>query len=338
MRALKKIIIFVIVAAVIAAAAYFGYGYYQKWKGEKEPAGEVSANYADGVLTVEGSGRMPNYSSAGSDREWDSYKDELTNVVIGSGITGIGKNAFMNMTAMTEARIGSDVEIIDVNAFNGCSSLESVNIPASVKTIGENAFWGCKNLKDISYEGSKEDWDQVSIGENNIVLTDANIRFAGGEEVSDSFSAAGSAVEETEEVNIETTSMYRVSNSETEELYYTTIDSERDALVASGWNYDGIMWKQPKSSNTPIYRLQNPATGAHYYTIDWQQRTDCVAAGWSVDGIIGYSDDRQSIPVYRVQNPNAVIATHCYTVSEEEVNTLVAAGWINEGVAWYACS
>ena len=68
----------------------------------------------DGVLTITGKGEMYDYSYT----PW-SY-DDLTRVIIGNGVTTIGKNAFI-----------------------GRSSLTSVNIPNSVTTIGQAAFTFC---------------------------------------------------------------------------------------------------------------------------------------------------------------------------------------------------
>ena len=339
MRVLKKIIIFILVVAILGAGGFFGYRYYQQWKAAKEPVGDIQCVFQGGVLTIDGTGRMPNFSATEQDREWDQYKDQIDEVIIGNNITSVGKNAFMNYENLTTVTLGQSVELIDVNAFNGCENLTTINIPVSVKEVGESAFWDCNSLKNMTYEGMTEDWEEMKIGDNNIVLNPDNIWFEDDTVTAD---ASTVVIEDPQDGSAATSatavSMYRLSNSSTEELYYTTLDTERDALVASGWSYDGIMWRQPETSNTPIYRLTNPATGGHYYTIDWAQREACVAEGWAVDGVIGYSDDTMAVPVYRMRNPNAVIATHCYTVNTEEVANLEAAGWVNEGVAWYACS
>ena len=84
-----------------------------------EKSGTCGANLKwhlndDGVLTITGKGEMYDYSYT----PW-SY-DDLTRVIIGNGVTTIGKNAFI-----------------------GRSSLTSVNIPNSVTTIGQAAFSSC---------------------------------------------------------------------------------------------------------------------------------------------------------------------------------------------------
>ena len=73
-----------------------------------------------GVLTLEGTGAMENFS----DSPW-RYANP-SKVVIGDGITTIG-----------------------MRAFESCMSLSSVTIPSSVTSIGEDAFRYCIRVKEI---------------------------------------------------------------------------------------------------------------------------------------------------------------------------------------------
>ena len=56
-------------------------------------------------------------------------------------------------------------------AFRSCSSLTSIEIGNSVTSIGENAFFGCSSLTNVFYKGSAEDWNKISIGNNNAAIT-----------------------------------------------------------------------------------------------------------------------------------------------------------------------
>jgi len=91
----------------------------------------------DGVLTITGKGEMYDYSYT----PW-SY-DDLTRVIIGNGVTTIGKNAFVGRSSLTYVTIPNSVTTIGEAAFSGCRSLTSVNIPNSVTTIGGYAFENC---------------------------------------------------------------------------------------------------------------------------------------------------------------------------------------------------
>lgn len=84
-------------------------------------------DFANGVLTISGTGAMTNYSSSSSSRApWYDYRSSIKSVVIEEGVTSIGNYA-----------------------FNACSGLTSVTIPNSVTSIGRSAFYGCTNLKTV---------------------------------------------------------------------------------------------------------------------------------------------------------------------------------------------
>ena len=75
-----------------------------------------------GLLTIEGTGAMTNWSSAAA-VPWNEYHDYITEVAIPEGPANIGSYAFY-----------------------GCSNLASINIPNSVTAIGRLAFSNCSNL------------------------------------------------------------------------------------------------------------------------------------------------------------------------------------------------
>lgn len=69
------------------------------------------------------------------------------------------------------------------SAFAFCDELTSITLPDSIKIIGDSAFCYCKNIKDVYYSGTSEQWNKITICENNECLTDANIHFAGSPQV-----------------------------------------------------------------------------------------------------------------------------------------------------------
>jgi len=104
----------------------------------------------DGVLTISGKGEMYDYSS--SYKPW-SY-NALTKVIIGNGVTTIGKNAFYGCSSLTSVTIPNSVTTIGEAAFRYCSHLTSVTIPNSVTTIGGWAFSGCSSLTSVNIPNS----------------------------------------------------------------------------------------------------------------------------------------------------------------------------------------
>lgn len=72
---------------------------------------------------------------------------------------------------------GVSVVAINSNAFDGNKTMTSVFIPSSVIEIGAKAFYNCSNLTDVYYEGTEEEFDEISIGRNNNPLNNAEIHF-----------------------------------------------------------------------------------------------------------------------------------------------------------------
>ncbi len=129
--------------------------------------------------------------------------------------------------------------------------------------------------------------------------------------------------------------MYRLYNKNSGEHFYTAKAGERDDLVKIGWQYEGIGWYAPETSETPVYRLYNKYGGEHHYTVNEAEKEALVKAGWIDEGIGWYSDDNKTVVLYREYNPNARSCNHNYTTNQKEHEALVKMGWNDEGTAWY---
>ena len=93
-------------------------------------------------LTISGSGAMNDYSS--TNYPWFYYRNEITTLVLSSGMTTIGNNAFNGCSAMTGTlTIPDTVTTIGAHAFDGCTGFSALTIGSSVKSIGDYAFKGC---------------------------------------------------------------------------------------------------------------------------------------------------------------------------------------------------
>ena len=101
------------------------------------------------TLTIRGSGAMEDYSTSFS-RPWNSFRGQITSVVISPGITSIGKCAFASFTKLTHVDIADSVISIGSEAFSYCSSLTGIKIPQSVTYIGGVVFRDCTNLSSIT--------------------------------------------------------------------------------------------------------------------------------------------------------------------------------------------
>ncbi len=109
--------------------------------------------YNNGTLTIMGTGAMKNYTSS-SHAPWYSYRNSITNVVIGNYVTSIGNYAFYYCTTMKSVTIGDSVATIGNNAFYECYALTSVTIPDAVTSIGNNAFYNCDAFKSVTIGNS----------------------------------------------------------------------------------------------------------------------------------------------------------------------------------------
>ena len=146
--------------------------------GQKDPnytqTNGVSYVLSDGVLTVSGSGEctnawMNNYSP-----------NNVKKIVIGSGITSIGRAAFQGCAYVKSVDIANGVTKICRGAFTQCWALESVIIPTSVNTIEMTAFGNAisgSTMNDVYYCGSAAQWGRISIGEHNDSLLKASFHY-----------------------------------------------------------------------------------------------------------------------------------------------------------------
>ncbi len=101
----------------------------------------------------------------------------LINVTLPDKLTIIGIFMFSCCYSLKNIIIPSCVKSIGVYAFSNCNNLESVTIPDSTTKIIRGAFAYCSSLSNIYYKGTEEQWEKISIEDENICLTNAKIYF-----------------------------------------------------------------------------------------------------------------------------------------------------------------
>lgn len=134
-----------------------------------------------GILQIEGSGEMYNYSSS-KPAPWLDYSDSIKSVLISEGITRIGTQAFRKMSNVEEIDLPYSLNIIGANAFIGCSKLKRLSLYSGVTGINGYAFHAT-NLEKCTFYGSRMEWEAIKIDGNNAPLLSCEKVFVQNEDV-----------------------------------------------------------------------------------------------------------------------------------------------------------
>ena len=114
-----------------------------------------SVKLGNGVVTIDGR----------------AFKEcvSLKEIIITDNVTSIGDSAFYKCRNLERVILGKNVQVIGDYAFYECSHLSELVIDKNIKVIGDVAFknYSYNVIDNIYYEGSKDDWKQVNVGEDN---------------------------------------------------------------------------------------------------------------------------------------------------------------------------
>ena len=102
--------------------------------GQSGQIGNISWNIMDSVLTISGTGDMPDFEYC--QEPWYPFQDGFIKVVIEDSITSIGNSAFCNCRSFASIEIPCTIRDIGSYAFSGCVSLSNIKIPNSGTYIG----------------------------------------------------------------------------------------------------------------------------------------------------------------------------------------------------------
>ena len=125
---------------------------------ETEVTWEISGFENNYLLTISGTGEMAGYDPG--EQPWKTYNGGITTVVIGNGVTNIGRNICYGYTTLTYVSIPASVTSIGEQAFKGCTNLTSITIPDDVTSIGKKAFNICSSLSSINIPAGIETFDR----------------------------------------------------------------------------------------------------------------------------------------------------------------------------------
>lgn len=120
----------------------------------------------DGVLTISGTGEMYDFDSTGkgnigSQSPWYSYGNSINKVVIESGVTSIGEEAFAQYyDNITSVEIANTVKKIGQFAFMEVG-ITNITIPSGVNEIDQYAFSECSKLESIFVDQNNKSYKSV---------------------------------------------------------------------------------------------------------------------------------------------------------------------------------
>ena len=90
------------------------------------------------------------------------YDCSIKSLAIPNGVTHIGEGAFGSCGALELISLPESTTHISAEAFANCSSLKSITLPKNLVYLGDSAFMYCMKLKEIIFDGTKEEWNNVS--------------------------------------------------------------------------------------------------------------------------------------------------------------------------------
>lgn len=133
----------------------------------------ISWTLEHGVLTVSGTGEIPNYISTmewgtwetteKNDPPWEPYNDDVVEVRVEQGITVIGACAFSDMGNLAKVTIAGSVKTIWWKAFCNAFKLSEINLNEGTEQIMEGAFYNaCPQTLTIPASVTNMDRDTLN--------------------------------------------------------------------------------------------------------------------------------------------------------------------------------
>lgn len=88
----------------------------------------------------------------------------LTKIVLPPLVESIGDESFAFCKNLKSVCLPKFLKDIGEYSFWGCDKLETISIPSSILTIGNSVFEDCPKLLSITYNGTKDAWDNIKKG------------------------------------------------------------------------------------------------------------------------------------------------------------------------------
>ena len=87
---------------------------------------------------------------------------DLESITLPASLKTIESSAFSYCCNLSEIKLPTSLKTIESSAFSYCRNLSKVKLPASLKAIESSVFHRCSALKTVFYDGSLEQWNQIT--------------------------------------------------------------------------------------------------------------------------------------------------------------------------------
>lgn len=101
------------------------------------------------IYTENGAESVIDHDSAEYFGTWTEFKDRISTIEIGEGITLIDGGAFEHCLRLQSVTLPESLETVEDYAFSDCISLISIDLPDGIINLGEGVFKDDINLKNV---------------------------------------------------------------------------------------------------------------------------------------------------------------------------------------------
>ena len=95
---------------------------------------------------------------------WKIVRDDLNIDILTFEDVEVIPSFYCWESNMTELILPEHILHINRSAFNRCTNLEKIHFPSSLISVQTTAFTRTPYLKEITYNGYKEDWNNIRLG------------------------------------------------------------------------------------------------------------------------------------------------------------------------------
>lgn len=132
---MKRFICMLLVLCLVAALPLTAFA------AESGECGEgITWTLDGGTLTISGSGKMADFTDGGE--PWAAYKDTITAVKFGEGVTHVGNYAFKGYDKITSVSFAHTGKVsLGVDCLRNCKNLKRIDFAGRFPKFMENCLW-----------------------------------------------------------------------------------------------------------------------------------------------------------------------------------------------------